>query len=68
MSDSKMKKLVILVPRIKSSNVNDIINNQIKNILLKLRNKSELKVIWVTFQPSKIKNTIETFIKKSILQ
>jgi hypothetical protein len=59
MSDSKMKKLVILVPRIKSSNVNDIINNQIKNILLKLRNKSELKVIWVTFQPSKIKNTID---------
>ena len=51
-----MKKLIILVPRIKPNDANDIVNEQLKNILLKINSKCELKVIWVTFQPSRTQN------------
>lgn len=53
-----MKKLIILVPRIKPYDENDIVTNQLKSIFSELNDKCNLKIIWVTFQPSKFKNTI----------
>ena len=56
MSDFVVKKLIILIPRIKPHDVNDIVTNQLKNIFSKLNDKCNLKIIWVNFQPLKSKN------------
>ena len=54
------KKVTVLIPRPRPPDSQEIIITEIRNILDKLKEKYDLKIIWVLFQPKKIeKSTYE---------
>lgn len=54
-----MKNLTILIPKLKPPFVPDIVNFQMRNIINKLKENYNVKVIWVIFAPNKIQEVRE---------
>jgi len=49
--------LTILIPRIKAPDAKDSITIQLKNICNKIKENQNLKIVWIIFQPEKIRET-----------
>ncbi len=49
--------LTILIPRIKAPDAKDSITTQLKNICDKIKENQNLKIVWIVFQPEKIRES-----------
>ena len=54
-----MKNLIVLIPKLRPPFVSDIVNFQMNNIIDKLKENYNVKVIWVVFAPNKIQEVKE---------
>ena len=52
-----MKKVTILLPSVDPPDVNDSLVTTLHNVTSKLKEKCDLKIIWVVFRPEKFKET-----------
>jgi len=54
-----LKNLTILIPKLKPPFVDDVVNFQMENIINKLKENFNIKVVWVVFGPDKIQEVRE---------
>jgi hypothetical protein len=54
-----LKILTILIPKLKPPFVDDVVNFQMENIINKLKENFNIKVVWVVFGPNKIQEIKE---------